>query len=145
MKIDQILDPKQFSENFKTKIDELKNVNYAKNDSLARESYSDLQDLYALEPKYPGLSDFMYQVELDLGLRKKVVDIKPVETPQILASEVVILSASDEAKYQQAINYLQNGNVIAAKSNLQELLSKPANRRSAKILKLQKRLTDMGY
>ncbi len=148
MKIDQVLDLKQFNENFKTKIDELRNVNYSRNDSTAQEAYSDLQDLYALEPKYPGLSELIYQVELDLGLRKKVVDvmeIKPVETPQIAASEVVILSAADEAKYQQAINYLQNGNVIAAKSNLQELLAKPSNQRSAKIQKLQKRLTDMGY
>ena len=150
MRIDQKIDLNQFNENFKTKIEELKHVNYTLNDSTAKEAYSDLQDLLALEPKYPGLSDLIFQVEIDLGLRKKAGETKQqTETKQtttnVMASEVVLLSASDEAKYQQAITYLQSGNVIAAKSNLQELLAKPSNRRSAKIQKLQKRLTDMGY
>ncbi len=55
----------------------------------------------------------------------------------------VTLNAADEAKYQQAIRFLQNGNVVAANANLQELLQNPENLRSAKILKLKNRIEGM--
>ena len=58
-------------------------------------------------------------------------------------SAAVILSSRDEEKYQQAITYLQNGNVVAANSNLQEILKTPENRRSAKVQKLQSRIQGM--
>lgn len=197
MRIDQIMDLKQFNETFKTRVDELKKINYDNRDQLAQESYSDLQDLYQLSPSYPGLSDFIYQVEISLGLKQKVVettsskgsnddsqiyarqaqaalasagrDTMALENARKLANQAlainpsndlaisvldevalrtgsqaaVVLSAADEAKYQQAIKYLQNGNVIAANSSLQELLQKPSNRRSAKVQKLQSRIKGM--
>ncbi len=52
----------------------------------------------------------------------------------------VILSAADEELYQSAVRDLQNDNVFAAKQKIDQLLQKPQNRRSAKILKLQKRI-----
>ncbi len=193
MRIDQILDLKQFNETFKTRVDELKRVNYANRDLMAQESYSDLQDLYELSPNYPGLADFKYQVELTMGLKQKNIDAPANDESQAIARKAqqtlasagrdpmaleaarklanqalainssndlalsvldevalrtgsqaaVVLSAADEAKYQQAITYLQNGNVIAANSNLQEILKKPANRRSAKVQKLQSRIKGM--
>ena len=59
------------------------------------------------------------------------------------AQAAVVLSAEDEAKYQQAVSYLQNGNIIAANANLQQLLQKSENARSAKILKLKNRIEGM--
>ena len=195
MRIDQVLDIKQFNESFKVRLEQLKAIDYKKRDATAQNGYSDLQDLHEISPDYPGLSEFMYQVELDLGLKQiavaptsaaageaqvyadqakeqlanagrdtmmlanaralanKAIAIDPNnETATAVLDEValrtgaqaaVVLSASDEAKYQQAITYLQNGNVIAANSNLQELLQNPANRRSAKVQKLQSRIKGM--
>ena len=193
MRIDQILDIKQFNEAFRTRFEELKLVNYSLRDSSAQIAYSDLQDLYELEPDYPGLKAFMSQTEINLGLKQRPVDNSSLEEAQALAeqayaqlmaaerdtiklesarnlanraivlnpnndlavsvldevalrtgtSAAVILSSRDEEKYQQAITYLQNGNVVAANSNLQELLKTPANRRSAKVQKLQSRIQGM--
>ncbi|MBO4320124.1 MAG: hypothetical protein J5857_06615, partial [Treponema sp.] len=193
MRIDQILDIKQFNEAFKTRFEELKLVNYSLRDTSAQIAYSDLQDLYELEPDYPGLKSFMSQTEINLGLRQKPIDNSSIEEAQALAEQAytqlseaerdtiklesarnlanralvlnpnndlaisvldevalrtgttaaVILSRRDEEKYQQAITYLQNGNVVAANSNLQELLQTPANRRSAKVQKLQSRIQGM--
>lgn len=195
MRIDQVLDMNQFNESFKVRLEELKAIDYTKRDATAQNGYSDLQDLNEISPNYPGLSDFMYKVELDLGLKQIVVaptsatageamtyarqaqeqlanagrDTMMLANAKSLANKAyaldpnndiaiavldevalrtgaqaaVVLSASDEAKYQQAITYLQNGNVIAANSNLQELLQNPANRRSAKVQKLQSRIKGM--
>jgi len=195
MRIDQVLDISQFNQSFKVRLEELKAINYTKRDSTAQNGYSDLQDLHEISPNYPGLSDFMYKVELDLGLKQVAVaptsaaageagtyarqakeqldsagrDTMMLANAKSLANKAlaldpnndvaiavldevalrtgaqaaVVLSASDEAKYQQAITYLQNGNVIAANSNLQELLKNPANRRSAKVQKLQSRIKGM--
>lgn len=193
MRIDQILDIKQFNEAFRTRFEELKLVNYSLRDSSAQIAYSDLQDLYELEPDYPGLRAFMNQTEINLGLRQKPIDNSSIEEAQSIAEQAfaklseaerdtikleaarnlanralvlnpnndlaisvldevalrtgstaaVILSRRDEEKYQQAITYLQNGNVVAANSNLQELLQTPENRRSAKVQKLQSRIQGM--
>lgn len=52
----------------------------------------------------------------------------------------VTLSAADEELYQSAVRDLQNDNVFAAKQKVDSLLQKETNRRSAKIIKLQKRI-----
>ncbi len=190
MKIDQILNPKQFSQTFSTKIEELKKVNYSKQDTTALTAYSDLRDLYEIEPNYKDLQAFIEQVEIDLGIRQPPIADSSAEEAQALAEQAmeivqntgrdalqlesaktlayrsiaidpnnelavqvldeialrtgtqsaVVLSAADEARYQQAITSLQSGNIVFAAAILQDLLQNPANRRSAKIRKLQGRI-----
>lgn len=52
----------------------------------------------------------------------------------------VVLSSEDEAKYQQAIQELQKNNIITANAIVEQLLQKNENKRSAKILELQKKI-----
>ncbi|QTQ16084.1 hypothetical protein [Treponema parvum] len=52
----------------------------------------------------------------------------------------VVLSAEDEMLYQQAIQELQNNNIIGAYALVQRLLQSPVNSRSAKVLDLQKKV-----
>jgi hypothetical protein len=52
----------------------------------------------------------------------------------------VVLSSEDEAKYQQAITELQNNNIVTANALVEQLLQKPSNRHSSKILDLQKKI-----
>ena len=52
----------------------------------------------------------------------------------------VVLSSSDEAKYQKAIQELQKNNIVGAYALVEQLLQKPENRRSSKVLDLQKKV-----
>lgn len=52
----------------------------------------------------------------------------------------VVLSAEDEAKYQQAIQAMQRNNIVTANAIVEQLLQNPANRRSSKILDLQRQI-----
>lgn len=52
----------------------------------------------------------------------------------------VVLSAEDEAKYQQAIQALQRNNIVTANALVEQLLQNPTNRRSSKILDLQRQI-----
>ncbi len=52
----------------------------------------------------------------------------------------VVLSAESERMYQQAIQELQQGNIIAASALVSQLLQKKENKNSAKILELKKKV-----
>lgn len=191
--IEQQLDPKSFQSNFAAKIESAK-VNYKAADSvLKQQAYSDLVDLYEVNPDYPGLKDLIYNVEIELGLRKKPVDNSALVKANSLAGEAkrllaaagrdaakiqkakdkavealelnsenetaisvldeialrvggqatVVLSAEDEELYQKAVLALQKNNIIAANTIVTQLLNKPSNKRSAKILELQKKVQSL--
>lgn len=55
-------------------------------------------------------------------------------------SSTVVLSAEDEARYQQAVTELQNGNKIIASALIRQLLQKKSAGNSAKVLELKKRI-----
>lgn len=55
-------------------------------------------------------------------------------------TSTVVLSAENEAKYQQAVAELQNGNRIIAAALVQQLLQNPNAKNSAKVLELKKRI-----
>lgn len=190
LRIDQLLDRQAFITMFAQKVANAK-VNYKSSDANTKQqAYSDLVDLYEINPDYPGLSDLIYQVQIELGLRKKPVDNSSLKKAQTLANQakallasagrdsakleqakqralqalaldqgndlamtvldevalkaggqaVVVLSATDEGLYQKAVQELQKNNIIAANTIVQQLLSNPSNRRSAKILELQKKV-----
>jgi len=192
-KVDKILDPKAFNNTYANHLKELKQIDYSKKDATSLMGYGDLKDLQEINPAYPGLSDFIANIEINWGLREKATDDSAKEAAEEIALEAqkaldsagrdpeklaeikaaanqalsmdrtnatatavldeialrtgqqaaVTLNAADEAKYQQAIRFLQNGNVVAANANLQELLQNPENLRSAKIQKLKNRIEGM--
>ncbi|UTC75716.1 hypothetical protein E4O03_03045 [Treponema sp. OMZ 792] len=53
---------------------------------------------------------------------------------------VVVLSAADEAKYQQAVSELQKGNRVIAAALVEQLMQSPNARNSAKVRELKKRI-----
>ncbi len=191
--IDQQLDAKSFKTNFDAKIVAAKTNVRSGNANLKQQAYSDLVDLYEVNPEYPGLEKLIYDVEIELGLRKKPVDNSAIvkanelakESKQMLASAgrdtnkimnakakamealelnsdneiaiavldeislrtggqaTVVLSAADEELYQKAVLALQKNNIIAANTIVTQLLSKQSNKRSAKILELQKKVQSL--
>lgn len=188
LRIDQILDEATFQEMFERKVRNAKE-NY-KIAEKQQEAYRDLCDLYEINPKYPGLKNLIYQVELELGFKQKPVDTTAITKSQALTREAqaivnsagknetqlrnalakldeaivlnpnndqaymlkdrvqvslggrasVVLSSADEAKYQQAIQELQKNNIVGAYAIVEQLLQKPENKRSTKVLDLQKKV-----
>jgi hypothetical protein len=190
LRIDKLTDLKAFETAFEQRYRELKAVNYASRSFMAQESYSQLLDLYELNPSYKGLKNTIYNAELDLGLKQKPVDTTALTKAKALAKEAkdlynkagrdtillqqakekaqaamkldpsndtaitvldeialrtgeqsaVTLSAADEELYQKALADLQNNKVFDANSKITKLLQNKNNTRSAKIMKLKKRI-----
>ena len=190
LRITKTLDPENFEDIFKSKVNELKQVDYSTRNSMAQESYSNLLDLYEMNSSYPGLKNMIESAEYSLGLKQKPADRSVLAKAEKLAQEsqdllnkagrdtilleqaktkaqsaieidpennkaikvldeialrtgqqsAVILSSSDEALYQSALADLQKNKVFDANSKLTKLLQNSANSRSAKILKLKKRI-----
>lgn len=190
LRITKILDPENFEDIFKSRVNELKQVDYSTRNSIAQESYSNLLDLYEMNGSYPGLKNIIESAEYSLGLKQKPADKSVLAKAEKLAQEsqdllnkagrdtilleqakskaqsaieidpenskairvldeialrtgqqsAVVLSASDEALYQSALADLQKNKVFDANSKLTKLLQNEANSRSAKILKLKKRI-----
>ncbi|MBQ0039870.1 MAG: hypothetical protein KBS64_05545 [Treponema sp.] len=190
LKITKVLDEKNFDAIFKSKVDELKQVNYSSRSALAQESYSSLLDLYEMNPKYPGLKTMVETAEYSLGLKQRPQDKSGLAKANKLAQEAqellgkagrdpillqqakekaqsaidlnsdnslamtvldeialrtgqqsaIVLSAEDESLYQAILADLQKNKVFDANAKLTKLLKNEKNSRSAKILKLKKRI-----
>jgi len=107
LRIQKILNPDDFSQMFSRKVAEAK-ANY-KDKNKAQESYADLQDLYEINPKYPGLKDLIYNVELELGFRQKPV------------TKVVSNKSQDLTKEAQSIYNKAKGNETELRKALAKL------------------------
>lgn len=190
LKITKNLNEENFAEIFKIKVQELMQVNYAKRNSYAQESYSSLLDLYEMNPTYPGLKEIIENAEYAMGLKQKAADKtekaqatklakeaqeilgKALRDPILLqqakekaqaAIEInpdnniaitvldeialrtgqqaaVVLSADDEALYQSALSDLQKNKIFDANEKLTQLMKNSNYTRSAKIIKLKKRI-----
>ena len=90
---------------FSEKVEAAKVNCKSKDNSIKQQAYSDLLDLSQINPDYPGLKDFIYNTEIELGLRQKPVDNSALVKAQSLANEAkrILNSAGrDSAKLQQA-------------------------------------------
>ncbi|AEE17161.1 hypothetical protein Trebr_1739 [Treponema brennaborense DSM 12168] len=191
LRIDQLVNPSDFASLFENKIAAAKN-DY-KDPDKRQSAYTDLVDLYEINPSYPGLKQLLYDVEIEIGIRRKPVDttalsrsasltkevsalvdaagrdelklrqalvkideaigLNPENTDAMLLKDriqttiggqsVYVLSAADEALYQQSVQELQKGNTIEAMALIEQLLKNPVNKRSFKILELQKRIESL--
>ena len=105
LKIDQLLDKQAFNKMFAQKVANARS-NYKSSDSLLKQTaYSELVDLYEINPDYPGLKDLIYDVEIELGMRKKPVDDSSLKKSQQLSAQAKKILASagrDSIKLQQA-------------------------------------------
>jgi tetratricopeptide (TPR) repeat protein len=65
LRIDQVIDPEAFNAVFRRRLAEAQ----AKMKDRPQEGYSELQDLYEINPRYAGLKAIIEKAEIDLGLR----------------------------------------------------------------------------
>ena len=188
LRIDQLIDAESFTAMFARKVTNAR-TDY-KNPAKRQQAYTDLLDLYEINPSYPGLKQLIYDVEIEIGVRQKPVDNSALVMSKSLSDQAqkiyasagrneerlrsalslldqaielnpnndaamllkdriqttiggkaaVVLSSADEAMYQKAIQELQKNNIVTANALVEQLLQKQTNRRSAKVLDLQKRV-----
>lgn len=104
LRIDKLIDEKSFNEMFEEKF------NAAKNDYLIPDkqqtAYIDLLDLSEINPNYPGLKDYIYKVEIALGIRIPPPDPKALARSRTLTQEATSLvnsSNRDEISMNTAL------------------------------------------
>jgi len=67
LRIDQVIDPVAFQNSFSQKVTTA--TNNWKDKTKQQSAYSELLDLYEINPKYPGLANTIYSIEIALGIR----------------------------------------------------------------------------
>ena len=104
LRINRLLDPKKFSEEFSQKIEMAKMM--CQSSETRQEGYANLLDYYELEPDYKGLKDLIYQVEIDIGIRQKPVTNTGASRAKQLVAEAQRIynsAGNDTAKLQNAL------------------------------------------
>ena len=103
LKIDQLTDPESFKNAFAAKYAEAK----AGLQNSPREAYSQLQDLSAIDPNYPGLKGLLYDAEITLGLRLPPPDpAKTRRAASLVAAARSIVDSGDTGRFSFALEQL---------------------------------------
>lgn len=124
LRIDQLIDPDSFQEYFARKVETAK-TDYL--DTAKRQTvYTDLLDLQEINPKYPGLADFIYKVELALGIRVLPPDTTAIRESERLTAEAQRLFDSD-SRNEIVLN--------SALTKVNQALEKNSDNEAAQILK----------
>lgn len=124
LRIDQLTDPAAFQEYFARKVDTAKTdyLDVSKRQTV----YTDLLDLQEINPKYPGLADFIYKVELALGIRVLPPDTTAIRESEKLTAEAQKLFDSD-SRNEIVLN--------SALTKVNQALEKNSDNETAQILK----------
>ena len=121
LRINRLLDPKKFSEEFSQKIEMAKMM--CKSKDTRQEGYANLLDYYELDPNYKGLKDLIYQVEIDIGIRQKPVSNSGANRAKKLiadAQKIYSSAGNDTAKLQNALTKIDEA--LALVSDNQEAM-----------------------
>jgi hypothetical protein len=103
LRIDQQADPDAFAAAFKKRVD----AAAAKRRTAPQECYSELLDLYEINPKYSGLKALIQEVEYDIGVKLRPVDTtKTTQAAAIVAEVERIVSGKQVARYEYALGRL---------------------------------------
>ena len=84
-----------------------------------QQAYADLLDLYEINPKYPGLKQLIYDVEIEIGIRKKPIDKAEAQKAAALtaqAKKMIDSAGGDEARLRNALTLLNQASAINADS-----------------------------
>ncbi len=105
LRINRLLDPVEFERSFESRMKVLSEVNYSARDALATQSYTELKDLYVINPSYPGIATLVSNAEIALGLKQKPVPVSTSQRAATVAREAQTLlsrAGTDENLLAQA-------------------------------------------
>lgn len=101
LRIDQLIDPENFNKNFAQRIDNAKKSFTNKDSSIQQNAYTDMLDLYEINPKYPGLKNDIYNAEIVLGIRLPPPDPTALRKSKNLTTEAQkILSKANPSEIE---------------------------------------------
>lgn len=124
LRIDQVIDPDSFKTFFSQRVEYIR-LNYR---TERQEAYSDLLDLYQINPSFPGLKGLLDEVEIYLGIRLPPPDLKAIaRSKELTGSAQKIYEANTRSMFQIALNQLDeaiklnpdNPTAIALKDRVQ--------------------------
>ena len=107
LRISQLINPGDFEELFKQRYAAARKE--YRNPATVSRAYADLKDLYEIDPSYPGLKRFIYDVEVELGIIVLPPDPKKVARSRELVREVNRIyesSSRDEITLNNALSKL---------------------------------------
>ena len=122
LRINRLLDPQKFNEEFAQKIEMAKMM--CKSKDTQQEGYANLLDYYELDPSYKGLKDLIYQVEIDIGIRQKPVTNTGASRAKKLiadAQKIYNSAGNDSKKLQDALSKVDEA--LALVSDNQEAMA----------------------
>ena len=103
LRIDQLIDPAAFTANFKERLANAQ----AKLAAQPQEGYAELQDLYTINPGYPGLKSIIEKAEIQLGLRLPPPDLKAIaRSNELVAAAKRIIDANTRSQFPVALAQL---------------------------------------
>lgn len=103
LRIDQLTDPTVFKQTFALKFEEAS----AGLRTNPREAYSQLQDLAAIDPRYPGMKDALTRAEIILGIRLAPADPAKVRRANaLIAAAKAIVDSGDTGRFAAALTQI---------------------------------------
>ena len=124
LQIDQLIDPAAFAANFKERL----TTAQSKLATQPQEGYAELQDLYTINPRYPGLKTIIERAEIQLGLRIPPPDPKAIaRSNELVAAAKRIIDANTRSQFPVALAQLNealklnpnNEQAVALKDRIQ--------------------------
>ena len=103
LRIDQLVDPTAFTANFRQRLANAQ----AKLGSQPQEGYAELQDLYTINPSYPGIKTIIEKAEIQLGLRLPPPDPKAIaRANELISAAKRIIDANIRSQFPVALAQL---------------------------------------
>ncbi|HPE36265.1 MAG TPA: hypothetical protein PK625_03885, partial [Spirochaetales bacterium] len=111
LRIDQLVDSDQFNRKFADMVTEARRKVDARQDLAT--VYSDLKDLYEINPRYSGLRELIERVEILIGIRLPPPDPKAVaEARQLTQAAQAIYDSGDRSRFPTALAQLERALVL---------------------------------
>ncbi len=109
LRIDQLIDPDNFRQVFSQRLATARTAirSVKTNPTAARDAYADIQNLYAIDPKYAGIKALVEEAEYALGIRIRAPDRTNItRAKELVAVAQRIYDAADTARFAFAIEQL---------------------------------------
>ncbi|MDR1142992.1 MAG: hypothetical protein LBK77_02085 [Spirochaetaceae bacterium] len=104
LRIDQVSDPPGFARTFETKV----NTAVAGCRQRSIQAYSDLLNLFKINPGYPNRTAIVYQAEIDVGMRPRPPSEEQLaRSRELTAAAGSIVASGNMARMEEARGYLR--------------------------------------
>jgi hypothetical protein len=99
LRMDQVTDPRAFDASFRQRLDNA----VAGTERKSTEAYADLQNLAAINPRYPGMRAILDRAEIAMGIRPPPPDPRDLaQSEQLTAQALVIINDNLRTQFEVA-------------------------------------------